>query len=71
MKIKPYMNNDELLAGLREEAINTISCILNDWDGYSSKQKIAAIDGVVNFLADVEMDLDLAEVDSNGKSDPV
>ena len=69
MKIKPYMNNDELLDGLREEAINTISCILNDWDGYSSKQKIAAIDGVVNFLAGIEMDL--AEVGSNGKSDPV
>ena len=69
MKIKPYMNNDELLAGLREEAINTISCILNDWDGYTTKQKLAAIDGVVNFLASVEMDL--AEVGSNGKSDPV
>ena len=69
MKIKPYMNNDELLAGLREEAINTISCILNDWDGYSSKQKIAAIDGVASFLAGVEMDL--AEVGKNGESDPV
>lgn len=69
MKIKPYMNNDELLAGLREEAISTISCILNDWDGYSSKQKIAAIDGVASFLAGIEMDL--AEVGSNGKSDPV
>lgn len=69
MKIKPYMNNDELLDGLREEAISTISCILNDWDGYTTKQKLAAIDGVVNFLASVE--IDLAEVDSNGKSDPV
>ena len=69
MKIKPYMNNEELLAGLREEAINTISCILNDWDGYTTKQKLAAIDGVVNFLAGIEMDL--AEVGSNGKSDPV
>lgn len=69
MKIKPYMNNDELLDSLREEAISTISCILNDWDGYSSKQKIAAIDGVASFLAGIEMDL--AEVGSNGKSDPV
>ena len=69
MKIKPYMNNDELLASLREEAISTISCILNDWDGYSSKQKIAAIDGVASFLAGIEMDL--AEVGNNGKSDPV
>lgn len=69
MKIKPYMNNDELMDGLREEAISTISCILNDWDGYSSKQKIAAIDGVASFLAGIE--IDLAEVDSNGKSDPV
>lgn len=69
MKLKPYMNNDELLDGLREEAISTISCILNDWDGYTTKQKLAAIDGVVNFLASVE--IDLAEVDSNGKSDPV
>ena len=42
---------------------------LNDWDGYSSKQKIAAIDGVASFLAGIEMDL--AEVGSNGKSDPV
>lgn len=69
MKIKPCMNNDELMDGLREEAISTISCILNDWDGYSSKQKIAAIDGVASFLAGIEMDL--AEVGSNGKSDPV
>ena len=69
MKIKPYMNNDELLDGLRTEAIDTISCILNDWDGYTTKQKLAAIDGVVNFLAGIEMDL--AEVGSNGKSDPV
>ena len=69
MKIKPYMNNDELLASLREEAISTISCILNDWDGYSSKQKIAAIDGVASFLAGIEMDL--AEVGKNGESDPV
>ena len=69
MKIKPYMNNDELMDGLREEAISTISCILNDWDGYSSKQKIAAIDGVASLLAGIEMDL--AEVGSNGKSDPV
>lgn len=69
MKIKPYMNNDELLDGLRTEAISTISCILNDWDGYTTKQKLAAIDGVVNFLASVE--IDLAEVGSNGKSDPV
>ena len=68
MKIKPYMNNDELLAGLREEAISTISCILNDWDGYTTKQKLAAIDGVVSFLAGVEIDLG---VGSNGKSDPV
>ena len=69
MKLKPYMNNDELMDGLREEAISTISCILNDWDGYSSKQKIAAIDGVVYFLGSVE--IDLAEVGSNGESDPV
>ena len=69
MKIKPYMNNDELLDGLRTEAIDTISCILNDWDGYTTKQKLAATDGVVNFLASVE--IDLAEVGSNGKSDPV
>lgn len=69
MKIKPYMNNDELMDGLREEAISTIICILNDWDGYSSKQKIAAIDGVASFLAGIEMDL--AEVGKNGESDPV
>lgn len=69
MKLKPYMNNDELLDGLREEAISTISCILNDFDGYTTKQKLAAIDGVVNFLAGIEMDL--AEVGKNGESDPV
>ena len=69
MKLKPYMNNDELMDSLREEAISTISCILNDWDGYSSKQKIAAIDGVASFLAGIEMDL--AEVGKNGESDPV
>ena len=69
MKLKPYMNNDELLDGLREKAIDNIIVILNDMDNLTSDQKLAAIDGVVNFLASVE--IDLAEVGKNGESDPV
>ena len=66
--IREYMNKEELLDGLRTEAINTIIYILSE-DGYTNKQKLAAIDGVVNFLAGIEMDL--AEVGKNGESNPV
>lgn len=65
MKLKEYQRKEEMLSALREEAINTISFIINDWDGYSDQQKLAAIDGVLNFLAG--LDEDLAE----GKTDAV
>lgn len=57
MKLKEYQRKEEMLSALREEAINTISFIMNDWDGYSDQQKLAAIDGVLNFMAGLDEDL--------------
>ena len=57
MKIKEYQRKEEMLSALREAAINTIIFIMNDWDGYSDQQKLAAIDGVLNFMAGLDEDL--------------
>lgn len=57
MKIREYQRKEEMLSALREAAINTIISIMNDWDGYSDQQKLAAIDGVLNFLAGLDEDL--------------
>jgi len=54
MKLKEYTDKETMLAALREEAINTISCIINDWDGYPAEKKVSAIDGVLNFMAGIE-----------------
>jgi len=53
MKLKEYTDKETMLAALREEAINTISCILG-WDGYTDEKKVSAIAGVLEFMAGIE-----------------
>ena len=57
MKLKEYQGKEEMLSAIREEAIDTISCIINDWDEYTNKNKVSAINGVLNFLAGLEVSL--------------
>lgn len=57
MKLKEYQRKEEMLSALREEALSIISCILNDWDGYTDREKIAAVDAVLAFMTDLELDL--------------
>ena len=57
MKLKEYQGKEEMLSAIREEAIDMISCIINDWDEYTNKNKVSAINGVLNFLAGLEVSL--------------
>lgn len=63
MKLREYTDKEAMRSAIREEAIDTISCIINDWEGWTNKQKIASIVGVLTFLAG--LDADLAEEKKN------
>ena len=63
MKLREHTDKEAMRSAMREEAIDTISCIINDWEGWTNKQKIASIVGVLNFLAG--LDADLAEEKKN------
>jgi hypothetical protein len=52
-----------MLSAIREEVINTISCIVNEWNDVTNDQKVPAIHGVLALMAGIEDAL--AEVDQN------
>jgi len=65
MKLREHTDKEAMRSAMREEAIDTISCIINDWEGWTNKQKIASIVGVLNFLAGLDADLVRGKTDAD------
>lgn len=65
MKLREYTDKEAMRSAMREEAIDTISCIIDDWEGWTSKQKIASIVGVLTFLSGLDADLVREKTDAD------
>ena len=49
-----YVSNDEILTNIQKVALNTINSIINVWEGMPAEAKEAAVQGVLDMVADID-----------------
>ena len=62
-----YASNDEILTNIQKVALNTINSIINVYEGMPAEAKEAAVQGVLDMVADIDGQIMLEKKQADSK----
>ncbi len=62
-----YVSNDEILTNIQTVALNTINSIINVWEGMPAEAKEAAVQGVLDMVADIDEQISIEKSKDDDK----